>query len=831
MAATPYVKYDDGAIPDGFAANCFPVRTLLRNGEDVNGAWLVAQRAEQRRRFKAVLCTKPRTYSRIKGERKRAEKQGTALASQSFINDEDEDEEEAPLLDGFFLMKYCCVEDPVDLCSVNIAGKELTEYKEEDFQLFDNVAYVNAAENYLPFEAFRGFPIIRELEVPLNAIRNIRLNPGDYPLLEMVDMSYNNISHDDVLALGTLPALKVLHLTGNNFRSLPTDMAIPYLDPNSKRQVPRFKNLEILMLDDNRLTDVRVFAALAGLNRLRHLNLEKNEIFYVPQLKSVEGTMVVNEDEKATEKLRKSARKSGRKSARTPRSGKQTEREPEVSVVVDKPEGEKTEMSKMDTTLASESILAPANTLDIRSDVKSMDDPASKKPETSNVTELLETEFSGTMGDLSARIKDLDFTVSSPHIIDTARNGAQNSFRDEKAPSFPPFPELRYLNLARNTITEEEALLAVAAWPMLMELIIHSNPLTTMKSGDPPLLSRFLQDRLGIKLIRKKQNDNSFIKPKVEITQKKSRKVTTIVPKIPKIPLEERLMLEAPKPPPGPKPDHTRPGHSQVVNALDLHNKPLSPIPGTPDYQRPFSAGSEPKSQGGKEGVNETKNAWEDESHPVIEEDEVKEDERGGSAFFMTQVDEQEGDTTQKDQPKKEKKEKKHRRKHKDKTKEKSDTRYKGYELLLDCEDDPDFIEPNDMQGNVRALKYALNHELVYRDPAVHLHKVTRHIEPYKKWTLPELTPRRTKQEVIGETLDFIRKRPTVEESNLGEVLTSRRKPPSDLADAQKLLGEIQRRYNSVRVNSMKEAKEARTLISGLKEVHGPKKDAHVTIS
>ncbi|XP_033759734.1 X-ray radiation resistance-associated protein 1-like [Pecten maximus] len=829
MAAAPFVKYDDGAVPDGFAANCFPVRTLLRNTDDGNGAWLVAQRAEQRRRFKAVLCTKPRTYSRIKGERKRAEKQGTILATQSFIND-DEDLEEPPVLDGFFLMKHCCVEDPVDLCSVNIAGKELTEYKEEDFQLFDNVAYVNAAENYLPLEAFRGFPIIRELEVPLNAIRNIKLNPGDYPHLEMVDMSYNNLSHDDVLALGTLPSLKVLHLTGNHFRSLPVDLAIPYIDPNSKRQVPRFKNLEILMLDDNRLSDVRVFAALAGLNRLRHLNLEKNEIFYVPQLKSVEGTMVVNEDEKAAEKLRKSAVKSARKSARTPHSGKQTEREPEVSVVVGQPEGEKTDISKMDTTLASESILAPANTLDIRSEVKSMEDPASKKPETSNVTELLETEFSGTMGDLSARIKDLDFTVASPHIIDTARGDVPQTLKDEKVPSFPPFPELRYLNLARNTIAEEEALLAVAAWPMLMELIIHSNPLTTTKSGDPPLLSRFLHDRLGIKLIRKKQSDNSFIKPKVEITQKKSRKVTTIVPKIPKIPLEERLMLEAPKPPPGPKPDQTRTGHSQVVNALDLHNKPLSPIPGTPDYSRPFSAGTEKKSEGTKEDVNETKNAWEDESHPVVEEG-VVEEERGGSAFFMTQVDEQEGETSKKETTKKEKKEKKQKKKHKEKTKEKAEDRYKGYEILLDCEDDPEFVAPKDMQGNVRALKYALNHELVYRDSAAHLDRVTRHIEPYKKWTLPELTPRRTKQEEISETLDFVRTRPTVEESNLGEVLKTRRKPPSDLADAQKLLGEIQRRYNAVRVNSMKEAKEARTMISGLHDVPGLKKDAHVTIS
>ena len=48
-------------------------------------------------------------------------------------------------------MKHCCVEDPADLCSVNIANKELVDVKEEDLGLFENVAYVNAGENYLPF--------------------------------------------------------------------------------------------------------------------------------------------------------------------------------------------------------------------------------------------------------------------------------------------------------------------------------------------------------------------------------------------------------------------------------------------------------------------------------------------------------------------------------------------------------------------------------------------------------------------------------------------------------------------------------------------------------
>jgi len=37
------------------------------------------------------------------------------------------------------------------------------------------------------------------------------------------------------------------------------------------------------------------------------------------------------------------------------------------------------------------------------------------------------------------------------------------------------------------------------------------------------------------------------------------------------------------------------------------------------------------------------------------------------------------------------------------------------------------------MQGNVRALKNALNHELIYRDSAAKLDKVQKPVEPYRK--------------------------------------------------------------------------------------------------
>ena len=49
-----------------------------------------------------------------------------------------------PVLDGFFLLKHCCVDDPADLCVFNVVDKGLVEANKEDLNLFINVAIVNA---------------------------------------------------------------------------------------------------------------------------------------------------------------------------------------------------------------------------------------------------------------------------------------------------------------------------------------------------------------------------------------------------------------------------------------------------------------------------------------------------------------------------------------------------------------------------------------------------------------------------------------------------------------------------------------------------------------
>ena len=73
---------------------------------------------------------------------------------------------------------------------------------------------------------------------------------------------------------------------------------------------------------------------------------------------------------------------------------------------------------------------------------------------------------------------------------------------DEKYDPPLPFSSLLHLNLANNVIFEEDGLLALASWPVLRELVIWGNPLTTAFKGDPPILSYHLGRLRGVRIFR-----------------------------------------------------------------------------------------------------------------------------------------------------------------------------------------------------------------------------------------------------------------------------------------------------------------------------------------
>ncbi|XP_047463264.1 X-ray radiation resistance-associated protein 1 [Mugil cephalus] len=376
-------KFDDG---QSFPTQCFPGGTLQHRREDGAGHWSVAYRETERKTCRTVNRRIKETYKKCES-REAHSLQGVTL-------------------DGRLLLQLHCVDKPSELCSVNISEQKLNSVKPEDLKKFDNVAYIDASINYLSLGSFSSFTSLRELNLSLNGICNMTFDAVDFPYLEILDLSYNRLSADAIVSVGQLPRLKVLHLTGNQLHHLPPDLCSPRHDTTrlqAKVEDPQFKALEVLLLDDNRLSN-EVFNSLKDLKRLKHLNLEGNYISEVPSLFLMGSS----------------------KPVQIPTEGRE--------------EGE--ECAHIDSN--------------------------------PNTDEILRRIFQGD--DWEEYFKGVNV----------------------------PLPELQFLNLANNKIANEEALMAVALLPMLLEVDIHSNPLSTQRRGASSLLTYFLQEKLGITIKRKK---------------------------------------------------------------------------------------------------------------------------------------------------------------------------------------------------------------------------------------------------------------------------------------------------------------------------------------
>ncbi|KAF0038300.1 hypothetical protein F2P81_008784 [Scophthalmus maximus] len=287
-----------------------------------------------------------------------------------------------------------CVDKPSELRSIDISEHKLNSVKPEDLSVFENVAHIDASVNLLSLGSFSSFVSLRELNLAVNHIRNMTFEASDFPHLEVLDLSYNSLSADDVVSISWLPRLKVLHLTGNHLHRLPLNLCSSnrhQTQPSAKGGDSQFRALEVLMLDDNRLTS-GVFGSLRNLERLKYLNLQGNRISEIPYLQP---------------------------------------------------------------------------------------------------------------------------TASSK----AARASAEQQAEQEGAVGY-------------HQIAEEEALMAAALFPMLREIDIHSNPLTTQRSGDPPLLTHYLRERLGITIKRRKTQEAG--KPPLKVSTDPKWKVEQRIPKVSK---------------------------------------------------------------------------------------------------------------------------------------------------------------------------------------------------------------------------------------------------------------------------------------------------------
>ncbi|XP_053334967.1 X-ray radiation resistance-associated protein 1 [Clarias gariepinus] len=637
MAGVGVYKLDNG---ESFPTNCFPIRTLHQSKEGA-GHWLIAHResVEDRNKFLKQqtsvknFCTGPSGQY----ECERLE-QRTPKSSGNTLN-------------GEILMALHCVDRPSDLCSVDISERKLESVKLEGLEEFDSVAYINASDNYLTLEAFSRFPLLRELELSLNGLTIVEVNAVDFPTLQVLDLSYNNLSSDGVLAIGLLPKLKVLHLTGNDLQTLPPDMAglnspHGHLAPGSSGL---FQSLEVLMLDDNKLSSC-VFRSLSNLKRLQHLNLEGNYISEVPYLQLMPPLWV----------------------------------------------------------------------------------PGYTQSQVNQQKHL-----------------NMQTNMESPQLED------EEHF-------CPPLPELRYLNLANNKIFEEEGLLAVALFPLLSELIIYSNPLTTQKSGDPPMLTWFLQDRLGIKIRRRKSV--GLIKPHFLLPVNPKRKIYS-VDKVTKQknrhhPLDFKSTSD------------TLPHSSTQTNTVEMTKEDVVNA----------SSVSQPLERENSKIENET-----------LQNEDL---------FFVTEVNGLCGPRYQ------DRTEQTASIIHLERTNAKQySDKLLGYEALLDDNLEIDMPKPVGIQQTVRALEYTLKNLLVYRDSKANLDHLQRPYKEQSKRTrnLLHVKQPKMKGEKVKELLTKMKERKTISEVSLDEVLRGKHLYKDEYEKALFLLKDLKSKYKMIHLKSMEQ--------------------------
>ncbi|KAK2828564.1 hypothetical protein Q5P01_019598 [Channa striata] len=613
--------FDDDSFDDGhrFPTKCFPARTLLRQRREGAGHWIVAYRNTTEQNYRNL-------HRRIKETRKNSRE---AAAGNT--------------LDAPFLLRLHPVDGPSELCSVDITEQNLNFVKPEELKVFYNVAYIDASINFLSLGSFSSFESLRELDLSVNRICNMAFDAADFPHLEVLNLSYNNLSNEDIVSIGQLPRLKILHLTGNKLHRL-----LPELPA---KEDTLFSALEVLMLDDNKLSS-GVFDSLTNFKRIKYLNLQGNCISEVPYLQLIGDS---NPDQTSVK-----------------------------------------EQAKQE---------APAFT-------------ASSKKNCDSV---------------------IFYCLSRLWIIHKDKCNGYSVFRSDL-----PLPELQFLNLADNKIAEEEALMGLALFPKLCEIDISSNPLTTQRKGDPPLLTYYLQETLGIIIKRKKAQD--IVKLSLNVSTDPKWKVDHRIPHVSK-----KLLMDGPRP-------------TQIQVEKD---------------NMTFKRAGE-------------------------FEDKIKESttiQENAKHFFFTQTDnfEHEFDLQTDDKETAANKE--------GDEEEGVPENFNCYKMLMSAKPNPVVAEPIGIQTAVRMLEHTLKNLNVYQDSKPKLDNIQAQYRQKKKRikALPPLKPVKQPNKRVDEIIKQIKETTAKREVFLSSILPGKGANEQDYKEAMLLLGHMKTKYKMIHKSSMEQ--------------------------
>lgn len=743
----------------GFVSNSFPIRRLVKSSFDHEQAWIAAYRAENKKHFEAVLTNQKLDEL----EREELEKDKKSLPKRSILKNDlfrkNEDlatlKKNSTLLDGFYLMQLCCVEDPLNLSIVDISTKDLTQIKEEDMNLFENIIEIKANENFLNLESFRNFPNLKDLYLACNNIKTIRLRHEDFICLETLDLSFNNLTPIDIAHLGILKSLKYLKLTGNNLEFLPDTFSKLYVHTKDNKKIvsEKFPNLEELFLDNNKIREEDSFDVLSVLKKLKRLHLNSNNISCIPNLKIFRKNLVFQEFNKSYYKKKKMKQKSASSNASNPKNLDSILNESIVKDL-DRP--------------SSEMNIHNANTLRNSFILEE------------NEEELVEEETG------SATQQQQQHYQQSPN-----EKQNQNKFSNNSIDTFEknfdlPFPELVYINLADNQISEEDDLIALASWPMLNEIIVYGNPIVYNNVGFPPIIKQYLIDRLGINI--HKQRPLKPLKTPLLIPQREHRMVDSTVPKVPKMPIELKML-------------------TYYQDSGDQHNK-RSNVSSADSNDRNMNSLMSSEESLDTVGHNLFKPFKQDKVLDSFK-NENENNLKNFDSFFMTQIDQDENveiinienpkdnSTKSKNKPKKQISENPLSKS------KNNDQSVKNYDILYNIENEEELAVPKDFRGSIRALKQMLDNPLVFRDPNNQLDKPQVPFRTTLKDKAEKPEKSNTKINQINEILDSLKEKKTVSEMNLADAL-KKIDDKNQYEKAKNLFDKAQRKYEEVKRESLK---------------------------
>ncbi|XP_018892621.3 X-ray radiation resistance-associated protein 1 isoform X7 [Gorilla gorilla gorilla] len=338
------------------------------------------------------------------------------------------------------------------------------------------------------------------------------------------------------------------------------------------------------------------------------------------------------------------------------------------------------------------------------------------------------------------------------------------------------------------------------------------------RTGVPPLLKSFLQERLGIHLIRRK-----IVKPKhhVLMSRKESRKVKSEIPKVPKQPLvlhhpcvtttkspsKDMLEPEAELAEDLPTTKSTSVESEMPTESLEGHSpsrRTFVPLP-------PICSDSTVHSE-------ETLSHLSDTAVRLSPERPSDEDSKSTESIFLTQVSELPSSVVHKDDLElKEKDQKKPPTAPREVkgTRRKLPTaflpsKYHGYEELLTAKPDPAFIEPKGIQKNAQALQQMLKHPLLCHSSKPKLDTLQK---PYvhkekRAQRIPIPPPKKTRAQLLDDIFIRLRDPRNITEAPLGAVLhqwTERRLVNhKQYLEAKRLLKEFQARYRQLVSGSLR---------------------------